>query len=52
VAAGSSPDRHGSFSLGGHVEYVAAFIGELPFFVEVNPRTPRGCQLRCDGIPE
>ena len=34
-------DRHGYFSLGCHAEYVAAFIGEVPFFVEVNPRMPR-----------
>jgi acyl-CoA hydrolase len=41
VAAVSPPDRHGYFSLGCHAEYAAAFIGELPFFVEVNPRMPR-----------
>ena len=37
----SPPDRHGYFSLGRHAEYVAAFIGEVPFFVEVNPQMPR-----------
>ena len=41
VAAVSPPDRHGYFSLGCHAEYAASFIGELPFFVEVNPRMPR-----------
>ena len=41
VAAVSEPDRHGYFSLGPHAEYVASFIGELPFFVEVNRRMPR-----------
>jgi acyl-CoA hydrolase len=41
VATVSPPDRHGYFSLGCHAEYTAAFIGELPFFVEVNPRMPR-----------
>jgi acyl-CoA hydrolase len=37
----SAPDRHGYFSLGCHAEYVAAMIGEVPFFVEVNRRMPR-----------
>src|SRR5262245_43826962 len=41
VAAVAPADRHGYFSLGPHAEYVAAFIGQLPFFVEVNPRMPR-----------
>jgi acyl-CoA hydrolase len=41
VSAVSPPDRHGWFSLGCHAEYTAAMIGEAPFFVEVNPRTPR-----------
>ena len=41
LASVSAPDRHGYFSLGCHAEYVAAFIGEVPFFVEVNPRMPR-----------
>jgi acyl-CoA hydrolase len=35
------PDQHGYFSLGPDAEYVAAMIGEAPFFVEVNARTPR-----------
>jgi acyl-CoA hydrolase len=41
VAAVSPPDRHGYFSLGCHAEYAASFIGEVPFFVEVNPLMPR-----------
>jgi len=35
------PDQHGYFSLGCHAEYVAAMIGEVPFFVEVNHQMPR-----------
>lgn len=35
------PDRHGFFSLGPHAEYMAAMIGEVPFFVEANAQTPR-----------
>jgi acyl-CoA hydrolase len=41
LAAVSTPDRHGYFSLGCHAEYVASMIGEIPFFVEVNRRMPR-----------
>jgi acyl-CoA hydrolase len=41
VAAVAPPDRHGYFSLGCHAEYVAAFIGEVPFFLEVNHAMPR-----------
>ena len=41
LAAVSPPDRHGYFSLGTHADYVAALIGEVPFFVEVNHRMPR-----------
>lgn len=41
VAAVSAPDAHGYFSLGPHAEYVASFIGEAPFFVEVNRQMPR-----------
>jgi acyl-CoA hydrolase len=37
----SAPDRHGYFSLGCNSEYVAAMIGEVPFFVEVNRCMPR-----------
>src|ERR687894_524040 len=41
LAVVSPPDRHGYFSLGTHADYVAALIGEAPFFVEVNHRMPR-----------
>jgi acyl-CoA hydrolase len=41
LAAVAPPERHGYFSLGCHAEYVAAMIGEAPFFVEVNHQTPR-----------
>ena len=41
LASASPPDRHGYFSLGCHAEYVAALIGEAPFFLEANERMPR-----------
>jgi acyl-CoA hydrolase len=41
VAAVSPPDRHGYFSLGTNADYVAPFIGQVPFFVEANPNMPR-----------
>jgi acyl-CoA hydrolase len=41
LAAVSPPDRHGYYSLGTNAEYVAALIGRVPFFVEVNERMPR-----------
>jgi hypothetical protein len=41
LAAASPPDRHGYFSLGTNAEYIAALIGRVPFFVEVNHRMPR-----------
>jgi acyl-CoA hydrolase len=41
LAAASAPDQHGYFSLGCHAEYVAAMIGEMPFFLEVNAQMPR-----------
>ncbi len=41
LAAASPPDRHGHFSLGTNAEYVARFIGRVPFFLEVNARMPR-----------
>jgi len=40
LAAASPPDPHGYFSLGTNADYTAAFIGELPFFLEVNERMP------------
>jgi acyl-CoA hydrolase len=41
LAAASAPDRHGYFSLGTNADYTAAFIGEIPFFLEVNEQMPR-----------
>ena len=41
LVAVAPADRHGYFSLGCHAEYAAAMIGEVPFFVEVNPQMPR-----------
>src|SRR5689334_23350775 len=53
VCSVSAPDRHGYFSLGPDAEYTAAMIGEVPFFVEVNARTPRtfgGNQLHVSDV--
>ena len=41
VAVAAPPDRHGYFSLGTSADYLSPFIGEVPFFLEVNPRMPR-----------
>jgi acyl-CoA hydrolase len=41
LAAASPPDRHGYFSLGTNADYTARFIGQVPFFLEVNPNMPR-----------
>lgn len=42
VLASVAPgDRHGYFSLGTNADYVAPFIGRVPFLVEVNARMPR-----------
>jgi acyl-CoA hydrolase len=41
LAASSLPDEHGMFSLGTNADYVAALIGEVPFFLEANVRMPR-----------
>jgi len=41
LAASSPPDRHGYFSLGADAEYLAAMIGEVPFYLEANHRMPR-----------
>lgn len=41
LAAASPPDAHGYFSLGTNCDYVGAFIGKVPFFLEVNARMPR-----------
>ena len=53
VTSVSPPDRHGYFSLAANAEYAAALIGEVPFFVEVNPRLPRtygGNQLHVGDV--
>ncbi len=41
VAAAAPMDRHGYFSLGTNCDYVAPFIGNAPFFLEVNEQMPR-----------
>src|SRR5215217_2065415 len=41
LAAASPPDAHGHFSLGTNADYVAALIGRVPFFLEVNGQMPR-----------
>lgn len=41
LAAASTPDRHGYFSLGTSADYAAALIGRVPFILEVNPLMPR-----------
>jgi acyl-CoA hydrolase len=41
LAAASPMDRHGYFSLGTNCDYVAPFIGQVPFFLEVNACMPR-----------
>jgi acyl-CoA hydrolase len=41
IASVSPPDHHGYFSLGCVAAYMASFIGEVPFFVEVNDQMPR-----------
>jgi len=41
LAAASPIDRHGNFSLGTNADYVASFIGQVPFFLEANERMPR-----------
>jgi acyl-CoA hydrolase len=40
LAMVSPPDRHGYVSLGTSADYTASFIGEIPFFVEINPNMP------------
>jgi acyl-CoA hydrolase len=41
LAAASAPDQHGYVSLGTNADYVARFIGQVPFFLEVNRQMPR-----------
>ena len=40
IAAASGPDEHGYFSLGTNADYVASFIDEVPFFLEVTDAQP------------
>ena len=41
LATASPKDEHGYFSLGVSADYVAPFIGKVPFFLEVNQQMPR-----------
>ncbi len=41
LAAAAPMDRDGYFSLGTNCDYAAPFIGDVPFFLEVNERMPR-----------
>ncbi|MDX2355793.1 acetyl-CoA hydrolase/transferase family protein [Dietzia sp. PP-33] len=41
VTTVSEIDEHGFFSMGTNADYVASFIGQVPFFVEVNANMPR-----------
>jgi acyl-CoA hydrolase len=41
VASATPPDAEGYFSLGTSCDYVASFIGDVPFFIEANPQVPR-----------
>jgi acyl-CoA hydrolase len=41
LASASPIDEHGYFSLGTQADYVASFIGKVPFFLEVNQQMPR-----------
>lgn len=41
MAVASPMDQHGYFSLGTQADYVAPFIGQIPFILEVNPQMPR-----------
>src|SRR5882757_5417901 len=40
IARAAGPDSHGYFSLGTNADYAAAFIGEVPFFLEVTDGQP------------
>ncbi|MET3574562.1 acetyl-CoA hydrolase/transferase family protein [Bhargavaea ullalensis] len=41
MAVASPMDQHGYFSLGTNADYVAEFIGHVPFVLEVNRHMPR-----------
>jgi len=51
LAAAAPMDRHGYFSLGTNCDYVAPFIGQVPFFLEVNERMPRTFGRNQCGAP-
>lgn len=40
IARAAGPDEHGYFSLGTNADYTSAFIGQVPFFLEVTPAQP------------
>jgi acyl-CoA hydrolase len=40
IARAAGPDSHGYFSLGTNADYAAAFIGQVPFFLEVTDGQP------------
>lgn len=40
IARASGPNEHGYFSLGPNADYTAAFIGKVPFFLEVTEQQP------------
>lgn len=53
LATASPMDRHGYFSLGTQADYVADFIGKVPFVLEVNqymPRTFGGNQIHVSQV--
>ena len=53
MTAVSPPDRTATPRWRANAEYAAALIGEVPFFVEVNPRLPRtfgGNQLHVSDL--
>jgi acyl-CoA hydrolase len=53
LAAASSIDRHGYFSLGTNCDYTASLIGDVPFFLESNAQMPRtfgGNQLHISQV--
>lgn len=41
MACASPIDQHGYFSLGTQADYIAPFIGKVPFLLEVNANMPR-----------
>ena len=41
IARAAPPDAHGYFSLGTNADDTASLIGEVPFFLEVDPAMPR-----------